>query len=132
MITFFVDMQDDNNSLNGKIIQDSNDVAAVFAEMENREPSLCRLDAENGYTLTMGISKTVGCAQINKTNGDSPYLMAVTEERDWNGEDFEFLTADTPTPILRKYCLPISEIRRIACHFVNKGNSLDSITWEEV
>ena len=132
IVATFVDMQDEINPLNGKSDRSYADVAAGFAEMECCEPSFYILDGENGYSLTMGFSKAIGCVQSSRTNDEPHYLMAAADERDWIGNDFEFLTADTPTPVSPKHCLPISEVRRIVVHFVITGKRLDFIHWEEV
>src|SRR5690242_20342641 len=103
-VTFF-DRQDKLNPLNGTMIQDPGEVAQLLKSLQHRTPFLCELIGDNGYNLLLGIGATCGCSQYSRGDGNPPYLMAIGDDQAASEEYVEFLTADTPTPIARRYCI---------------------------
>ena len=78
LIVRFLDHQDETNPLNGFVIVDDAQLSQVLDSFRTREPFFAELYCENGYKLLIGIGRTVGCVQYGRSDGDKPYLMAVT------------------------------------------------------
>jgi hypothetical protein len=77
MIVRFLDQQDESNPLNGSIIADNEQLSRLLDSLRTREPFLAQLFGDNGYSLMVGIGETIGCVQYSRSDGDSPYLVAV-------------------------------------------------------
>jgi hypothetical protein len=86
--------------------QEKTELDEALEKLGNREPFFFELVGENGYKLLVGFGKAIGCVQHSRTDGDTPYLMALAPGA-WEAKDyFEFLAGDTPTPISQRYCMP--------------------------
>jgi hypothetical protein len=58
--------------------------------------------------------------------------MAVNSNlRDSEGE-VEFLMGDTPTPVSKRYCLPLDAFVEIVAEFVQTGERKREVLWEEL
>jgi hypothetical protein len=132
MAVQFFDRQDQTNSLNGARIGDREELLKVLDGLRSREPFFCELVGENGYNLLLGVGRTIGCAQYSPSDGSTPYLMAVATNEQGSNEYMEFLTANTPSPVPRRYCVPFETAKQIAAHFVETGNRWPSVSWEEI
>lgn len=132
MTVFFFDRQDTTNPSQGAKIESPEWLLARLSELQQRPPSFCELEAENGYSLLLGVGPERGCVQFSGTDGSRPYLMALADDDRDDEEYMEFLTANTDTPIPRRYCLPMDEIRQISSVFLTTGQRSGSVTWEEV
>lgn len=129
----FFDRQDRNNPDNGMIITDPQLICAVIDNMRSKSPFFCELVGENGFSLLLGISDTLGCAQHSASDGSPPYLMATCGETDTDNDEFmEFLTGNTDTPVPMKFCLPMEAIKSIASDFIESGERSVSVSWEEI
>lgn len=125
----FVDLDGD---LKQKInISSSADLARLLDSMQDRDPFIGELRADNGFKLSIGIGGKRGCAQFSRTDGDPPYLMALAADND-SAEDCSFLIADTPTEIEAKHCLLSDKIKQIAMYFVETGEQSPSVEWESI
>ncbi|HKF22887.1 MAG TPA: Imm1 family immunity protein [Candidatus Angelobacter sp.] len=133
MTVRFLDLEESSNPLNGTRIDDKGELLKLLDGLRGRHPFLCQLAGDNGYMLMMGIGGPVGCVQHSPTNGDTPYLLAVSNaERDTDGEDVEFLAGGTPTPISPRNGFPFESVKQIAVYFLETGNRMPSISWEEI
>ncbi len=132
MSVIFQDMQDAHNELNGTRIGDASNLHLLLDAFRRRQPFLFELNADGGDTLTIGIGADVGCVQHTGGDGDPPYLMALNEAVADDEGFVEFLAGGTPTPIPKKYCLPVSVVEAIAAEFVASGNRSPAVAWEEI
>jgi len=132
LIVRFLDHQDETNPLNGFVIVDDAQLSQVLDSFRTREPFFAELYCENGYKLLIGIGRTVGCVQYGRSDGDKPYLMAVTCDPNAETKSFEFLTGDTPTPISGRYILPFDKVKKIAQHFRETGTRSAAVSWKEI
>jgi hypothetical protein len=130
-ITFF-DRQEKQNTLNGIKISDPDRIVALLDSLKHRPAFFCELVGDNGYNLLIGVATHCGCSQYSPSNGSPPYLMAVGKLQPVRSDYIEFLTADTPTPIARHYCLPFETAQKIASHFVMTGERYPEVDWEEI
>ncbi len=129
----FQDMQDRDNALNGTSVSDVKSVHALFKSFSGRQPFGFLLIGDNGMTLTLGYSDECGTVQHGTSDGAPPYLMAVNEVVADDDEEYvEFLAGGTPTPIPKKYCLPVNAVEAIAAEFVASGNRSAAVAWEEI
>jgi hypothetical protein len=127
----FVDLENESNRLNGSVLAREEELADLLTELAARSPFVFELRGENGYMLQIGIARAEGCVQHSPVNGDVPYMMALASNRG-NGDDVEFALGGTPTPISRRYIMPLERVREIVLHFVQTGNRGPMVGWEEI
>jgi hypothetical protein len=132
MKAVFNDLQDYSSSLDGAAVSNPQQLFAVLDSARDREPFACELEGENGYRLTLGIGKDKGFVQHSRTDGDSPYLLAVARATACGEEYVEFLCGNTPSPVPRRNILPLEKVKEIAAHFIVTGERSPLISWEEV
>ena len=53
-VTFF-DRQEQDNPLNGSLLVNGEDTLNLLERLKFRDPFMCELVGENGYTLLMGL-----------------------------------------------------------------------------
>ena len=117
----------------GRSISSAEQLISAIERVSTGLPSCHELVGDNGYALMMGIGRTLGCVEHSRKNGAPPYLMATTPDAKRSGDgEIEFLMGDTPTPILKRYCLPLDIIKKIAVHFLKTGERSSAVEWEEV
>jgi immunity protein Imm1 of predicted polymorphic toxin system len=97
--------------------------------MQLRAPFLAELVGTNGYTLLLGLGSSDGCVQFSSNDGAPPYLMAVRPNGEQEGEQ-DFLISSTPSPVPRRYCLPMQKVAEIAATFLESGERYPDIEWE--
>jgi Immunity protein Imm1 len=102
------------------------------------------LEAPNGDNLSIGIASSSAdnpslmepLAYIQYTNAslDPPYLVPVGDAAlsFENGGVVVFRYEGSWTEILKRNCVPIDMMLRIALHFYRKGSLPEWIAWEEV
>jgi hypothetical protein len=132
MITFFQDLQLPDNPLNGRQLDSAASMAEIYQSLRTRKPFLFELRGENGFMLTIGFAGDTGSAQHSPCDGSPPYLMAISDEIVKEGDCVAFLAGNTPTPIPRRFCLPISTVEQIICEFIESGEKFKKVTWEEI
>src|SRR5262249_9341652 len=106
MIVRFLAQQDESNPLNGLIMADNEHLPRILASLRTRKPFWAQLFGDNGYNLMVGIGGTSGCVQYSRSDGNSPYLVAVAANPTAEEGDIEFLCGNTPTPVSKRYILP--------------------------
>lgn len=131
MNAVFQDLQQLDNPLNGTRLATAPEIASLFRSFIGRQPFLFSLCGENGFMLTIGFADDCASVQYSSSDGLPPYFMAVADEGD-DGEFVEFLAGHTPTPIPRRFCLPVERIAEIANAFVTNGIKSDAVHWEEI
>ena len=129
----FQDMQEPTSVARGRVLSAPGEVAQLFESFrEGRSPFMFELIGENGQSLTIGYSDSVGAVQHAASDGRPPYLMAVNEESLDDEAVVEFLAGGTPTPIPDQFCLPIYRVLAIAQEFVATGDRSSGVTWDEI
>jgi hypothetical protein len=132
MIVRYFDRQDESNPLNGRIVEHDSELLQILDASQNRSPFFAELLGENGHNLLVGIGGATGCVQYSRDDGRPPYLMALGRDQASSGEYLEFLMGNTPTPVPRRYGLPLELVKEIAVHFRQTGVRSPSVSWEEV
>jgi hypothetical protein len=150
-VTFF-DRQEEDNPLNGSQLVNGKETLNLLERLKSRDPFMCELVGENGYTLLMGLGGSVSSVQYGRSDGEPPYFEAVapgkpkqipgTEghhyqasidaDRRSGATAPEFMMGDTPTPVPTRYALPYASAREIAIYFVETGERDPDILWEEI
>ena len=133
MKAIFVDLEENDNPMNGSVVATSTDVQNMFQLLRGRRPFMFQLQLEDGRTLDIGIAGDVGCIQHSPSDGMSPYRMATTCSNPQIGQgDTEFSVGGTATPIDNRYCLPAHAIERIVQYILDGRGSPDGIAWDDV
>jgi immunity protein Imm1 of predicted polymorphic toxin system len=132
MIVRFFDRADDSNPLNGLAIQERRQLIEVFQGLQNRKPLFCEFFGGNGYKLLVGVAGAIGCAQYSSIDGSPPYLMAMPRNGKLEEGYQEFLLADTPTPVPKRYCMQLEAIIEIVEFFRQTGKVSPEVSWEEI
>ena len=133
MKAIFVDLEEDDNPMNGNVVATSTDVQNMFQLLRGRRPFMFQLQLEDGRTLDIGIAGDVGCIQHSPSDGMPPYRMATTSSNSQIGQgDTEFSVGGTATPIDNRYCLPSQAIERIVQYILDGRGSPDGIAWDDV
>jgi hypothetical protein len=130
MKAVFNDLQDYSSELDGATVHNRSELFRILDGARDRNPFGCELLGENDYKLTLGIGKHVGFVQHGRSDGDTPYLVAVSPSE--YEVDAEFLVGDTPSPIPRRFCLPFEIVKEIAAYFIESGERSPAVAWEEI
>ena len=127
----FFDLEDELSPFHGASLSAAAELARIIEASRAREPFFCELVGENGYKLTIGLGKDIGCVQYSPSSGDPPYLMAMA--RDANARGYvEFLAGGQPSEVPAYYCVPIEMVKQIALCFIETGRASDAVRWEEL
>jgi len=128
----YVNRQDKSDPMNGAVMADADKLANLLEARRNRAPFIADLDGDNGFELMIGLGGDLGCAQFSRTDGEPPYLMAVSAHPPpVEAGYFEFFAAGTPTPIAARYIISFDELAQIARHFLDTGGRNDAVFWQE-
>jgi hypothetical protein len=73
----FLDMQEENNPLNGALIDSDQELVRILDQLRLREPFGLKPEGENGFTLDICLAREFGSLQHSANTGDTPYLVAV-------------------------------------------------------
>jgi len=150
-VTFF-DRQEQDNPLNGSLLVSGEETLNLLERLQFRDPFVCELVGENGYTLLMGLGGSVASVQYSRSDGEPPYFEAVapgkpkqisgSEGHPWQAaveaDEMsgatapEFMIGGTATPTPSRYVVPYVRAREIAIYFVETGERDPDIVWEEI
>jgi len=130
MIVTFIDMEDDTNPLNRKVLLTGGSMRQILCSLQEREPFCCELTGEDGSQLTLGVG-AIGFAEYSR-GGDAPYFFAVTTVTVIEGTEEDFLCGGTPTPVAARFCLPFDDVIKIAVYFMETGEPSPSFSWEMI
>jgi hypothetical protein len=148
----FLDKEQHDNPLNGKLIDSSQELERILEQLRHRKPFGLELGGEYGFSLDICLAETCGAVQHTASDGDSAYLLAVAPGNspipltgelssyslafrvdEENGvESPEFLVGGTPTPIPMRYILPYDLVKKIAVHFLETGEREPDVSWEQI
>jgi hypothetical protein len=132
MTAVFQDLEDNRNAKNGSRIGNERDLNVLFESLRNREPFTLWLSGDNGFSLTIGWSSSLGFVQYARSDGRPPYWVAVGDRDADPEEHVDFLSGGTRTPIPRRFCMPVDSAMGIARHFLQTGERSPNVEWEEV
>lgn len=148
----FLDMQEEDNPLNGALIDSEEELVRILEQLRHRQPFGLKLNGENGFTLDICLARELGSLQHSANTGETPYLVAVAPgsppipstgevspyalecmaDEQSGVEPIEFLVGGTPTPIPTRYCLPYELVRDIAVCFLKSGERDSRVVWESI
>jgi hypothetical protein len=130
MIVRYFNNQNKLDLMNGKANAESATLVALLGERRNDRPFIAKLLGENGFELVCGIGNDLCCVEHMRSNGDVPYLMAVSARPPMNGGYVEFLTANTPTAFAARYIIRFAELEEVAIHFLETGERSKLVSWQ--
>lgn len=131
MNVVFQDMELSGNPMNGMSLRSQVEIEVMFRALEGRRPFMFELRGENGFMLTIGVAADCGTVQYSPSEGLPPYMMALGDEIA-EGGCVEFLAGGTPTPIPRRFCLPLERVRKVVQDFLTHGGKSNAVEWEEI
>ncbi len=73
----FLDMQEEQNPLNGSLIDSEEELGNILDQSRHREPFGLKLEGENGFTMDILLAREFGSLQYSPASGDPPYLLAI-------------------------------------------------------
>jgi hypothetical protein len=126
----YLNHQDKLDPMNRAIISGAAKLAELLDTARKRSAFVAQLSADNGFQIKIGIGEKLGCAQYSRTDGEPPYLMAVSPKPPMKRGYLEFLAANTLTPIAARYIISFDEMKMIALHFVQTGQRSDAVSWQ--
>jgi ABC-type transport system involved in multi-copper enzyme maturation permease subunit len=132
MSATFHDLQQSNHPLNGTLLDDGSAVRQLFTALRGREPFMFELCGSNGFRLLIGLANEQAAVQFGASDGEPPYFMAIDKHGTLEEGFVEFLVINTPTPIPRRFCLPVETATVIAIEFVSDGTRTSLVNWEEI
>jgi hypothetical protein len=132
MIVRILDQQNESSSINGLVVTSDEQLSEVLESARTRQPFFAGLIGENGYQLLIGIGGSFGCTQYSRSDGEPPYLVAVSPARIIGHDHIEFLAGNTPTPISSRYILPFEKVKEIASYFRATGTRSPDVSWEQI
>jgi hypothetical protein len=110
-----------------------------------------QLLGEKGYSLVVLLAQNSGALEYRATNGDLPYLQALTPSAPvlatrqagnpyaaaasadrLGGLGVEFLVGGTPTRVPSRYILPYELLRNGVIYFLETGERTPDLAWEEI
>src|SRR4030095_4256805 len=130
IMVVFSDLEESSNSLNGMRLKSRLELEGVLEGLSYREPFVFELVGDNGDELVVGIGD-LGCVQFGRHDGDGLYQMALAPAAHDVDGYCEFLAGGTLTPILKRYCMPLEQVRQIMFHFLEKGGCSPEFSWED-
>ena len=132
MNAVFQDLEDDNNEKNGTRVSNERDFKLLLQSFGDRQPFSFWLSADNGITLTIGWSATIGCVQYAASDGQPPYWVTVGDSSADANEHVNFLAGGTQTPIPKRSCMPLERVVEVVRYFLETGERWPEVEWEEV
>jgi hypothetical protein len=78
-----------------------------------------------------GSGPDFGCAEYRRSNGDLPYLMAVSPRPPMKSGYVEFLAGGTLTPFAARYIISFNELQQVLIHFLETGQRSNAVLWQD-
>ncbi len=110
----------------------STDVRRILIAVREREPFFAELISDSGFKLLLGLGTFEGCAQFGPSNGEPPYLMAMTSDPQEPDREMCFLINDTATDVPGRYRLPCEAVLEVTEAFVETGQRDERVAWEQI
>lgn len=127
----YFNCQDKHDPMHGAIIAGSAQLAKLLEDVRRKPPFIAELEADNGFEVSIGISEKYGWVQYSKSDGNPPYLSAISARRPLKRGFVEFLDANTATPIPARYVISFDELKDISIHFLETGEPSNAFSWED-
>jgi Immunity protein Imm1 len=127
----YVNTHDKSDPMNGAFITESSSLAELLDQRRKCVPFIAELVGENGYELAIGIGSSVGSAQYSRTDGEPPYMMAVSSHRHMKKGYVEFFFHIEPTPVAARYILSFDQVKAVSLHFLETGDKSNAVSWRE-
>ncbi len=123
--------QDKLDPMHGAVVAASEQLAELLDETKRKPPFIAKLKGDNGFEILTGIGEQFCCAQYSSSDGNPPYLMAMSAQPPLQRGCVEFLTADTPTPTPARYIIHFDELKAILFYFLQTGEPSNLVSWED-
>ena len=120
-----------NDPFDGVEVEDSEKLRDVLDQLQRREPFILELEGDNGYRLTIGIGGPVSCIQHSSSDGQPPYMIAMSKDEGQRPElaDHVFLCGGQATEIRGSQCVPFSVLQSVAAYFLQTGDRSAEVDW---
>lgn len=128
----YKNQQDHFDPMNGAVFSDGAKLGQLLDARRHQPPIGARLSADNGYELVIGIGGKFAFVQYSRSDGDPPYLLAMSADPPMKSGGVEFFVGNTPTPVTARHIIRFAELRQIALHFLETGERIDRVAWEEL
>src|SRR4029077_13470835 len=128
----YLNYQNKFDPMNGIVIAEEEKLTELLYDRRNERPFIAELYGDHGYHMAFGIGGDLGFVQYSRTNGNAPYLMAVSHHPPARRGYVEFLTANTPTPFASRYIISFDELKAVALHFLKTGDRSGGVLWQEL
>jgi hypothetical protein len=123
--------QDELDPMHGTVITATAQLAKLLDDAKRQPPFIAKLKGDNGFEILTGIGEKFCCAQYSSSDGNPPYLMAMSAQPPLKRGCVDFLTADTPTPFPARYIIHFDELKAILFHFLQTGERSNLVSWED-
>lgn len=123
--------QDHLDPMHGVVITGNAQLAELLDDAKRKPPFIAKLKGDNGFEILTGIGEKFCCAQHSCSDGNPPYLMAMSTQPPLKRGCVEFLTADTPTPFPARYVILFDQLKEILFYFLRTGERSDLVSWED-
>lgn len=127
----YLNYQDKCDPMHDSVLVGDTELAELLNKSRYSSPFIAALLADNGFEITTGIGRDFCCAQYCH-DGDPPYLMAVSPEPPMKRGYFEFLAANTSTPIAARYIISFDELKQVLLHFLHTGERSELVSWQSL
>ena len=128
----YENQQDHFDPMNRIVFSDGAKLGQLLDARKRQPPFGARLSGENGYELMIGLGGRFAFIQYSLSNGDPPYLLAMSENPPLKSGGIEFFVGNTPTPVTARHIIRFAELKEIAFHFIETGQRGSGVGWEEV
>ena len=112
-----------------KTLGSPSELVAFFRQFD--EPMAGELTHPNGFMLTICTDGELATVQFSNTDGEPPYLVALSPLQIVEGSHI-FIVTTSDTEIDSKHCLSRTVFEDIACYFLETGERSPAVAWEEV
>ena len=127
----YFNYQDDLDPMHGAVITASEQLAALLGDAKRKPPFTAKLKGDNGFEILAGIGEEFCCAQYSCSDGNPPYLMAMSAHPLLKRGLPEFLTGGTLSPTPARYVICFDELKAILIHFLETGERSNAFSWED-
>lgn len=105
----------------------------VLLELPRRVDPNVEILHPNGDFLSVSARECFYFVMCTQRSLQPPYLAATwPQSGDENGPEFDFLVADTPTPVPLRQCLPREVALRVCVDYLQTGSLPTWLQWESV
>ena len=131
VMVVFSDLEESSNPLNGMRLKNQTELEEVLERLRYREPFFFELAGDNGYELLVGIGD-LGCVQYRRHDGAGLYQVALAPSAHDVDGYYEFLAGGTSTPVSKRYCMSVEQVKQIIFYFLETGACSPEFSWEVI